>query len=123
MIFSLQSIKELGAIPIDYNSSTVKDQLIKEAPFDLIIDCAESPLTEWSDSLLGAWRNCVHLSLVSPLMTNMDRYGLPLGLATTAGQLLCRNFEVYFDVEKENLIVLELFERPSLYVCFLLARP
>lgn len=94
-------INDLGAIAVDYNSPTVKDQLTNEAPFDLILDCANSPLTEWSDSLLGTWRKCSHLSLVSPLMSNMDRYGLPLGLATTAAELLRRNFEVTFKSQKK----------------------
>jgi hypothetical protein len=91
---SLQFVQALGAIPVDYAAKDAREQLQTEAPFDLILDCAQSPLTEWSDCLLGAWRNCFHLSLVSPLMTNMDRYGLPFGLLTTAGQILCRNLEV-----------------------------
>jgi hypothetical protein len=87
-------LEQLGAKPIDYNSPTVKDQLINEGPFDSILDCAHSSLTEWSDCLLGSWRNSLHLSLVSPLMSNTDRYGLPFGLLTTAGELLSRNLEV-----------------------------
>jgi hypothetical protein len=95
LFFSLQFVRDLGAIPVDYAALDAREQLLKEAPFDLILDCAQSPLTEWSDCLLGAWRHCFHLSLVSPLMSNMDRYGLPMGLLTTAGQILCRNLEVY----------------------------
>ncbi|KAI6197926.1 Ribosomal protein L13 [Aphelenchoides besseyi] len=90
---ALDLIRELGATAVDYNAADVRDQLTREAPFDVILDCAKSPLTEWSDQLLGTWRNCVHLSLVSPWMSNTDRYGVPLGTATTAVQLFFRNLK------------------------------
>ncbi|KAI6222760.1 Ferroxidase [Aphelenchoides besseyi] len=90
---NLDLIRELGATAVDYNAADVRDQLTREAPFDVILDCAKSPLTEWSDQLLGTWRNCVHLSLVSPWMSNTDRYGVPLGTATTAVQLFFRNLK------------------------------
>ncbi|KAI6232606.1 PKS-ER domain-containing protein [Aphelenchoides fujianensis] len=90
---NLDLLRELGATAVDYNARDVRDQLTREAPFDVILDCAHSPLTEWSDQLLGTWRNSVHLSLVSPLMSNTDRYGVPLGLVTTAAQLFFRNIQ------------------------------
>lgn len=94
MVFSLQYVRDLGAVPVDYSAPDIKDQLTREGPFDLILDCATSPLTEWSGSLLGTWRNCFHVSLVSPLLSNMDRHGFLMGLLTSAGQLLYRNLEV-----------------------------
>ncbi|CAD5210931.1 unnamed protein product [Bursaphelenchus xylophilus] len=87
-------VRKLGAIPYDYADPNIKHDLLKEAPFDLILDCTpRTELTDWSDTLLGLWRNSIHLTLTSPLMQQTDRYGVPLGLATTTGTWLCRNLE------------------------------
>ncbi|CAD5207022.1 unnamed protein product [Bursaphelenchus okinawaensis] len=85
-------VKKLGAVPVDYTADNVKELLLKEGPFDLILDCTTSnAVTDWSDELLGVWRNSVHLTLTSPLMQQTDRYGVPLGLASTAATWFCRN--------------------------------
>uniref|UniRef100_A0A183BJ70 ferroxidase n=1 Tax=Globodera pallida TaxID=36090 RepID=A0A183BJ70_GLOPA len=64
-----------------------------EGPFELILDCASSELAEWSDELLGIWRRCVHVSVNSPLLRDTDRYGLPMGLASTGLKLISRNLK------------------------------
>uniref|UniRef100_A0A8R1IMU2 Uncharacterized protein n=2 Tax=Caenorhabditis japonica TaxID=281687 RepID=A0A8R1IMU2_CAEJA len=43
--------------------------------------------------VMGVWRNCVHVSIVSPLMRDMDQNGVPLGLATTAFKHFERSFQ------------------------------
>ncbi|VDO32455.1 unnamed protein product [Onchocerca flexuosa] len=77
-------IQELGAIPVNYKSADALEKLISEGPFDVVLDCAQSELSEWSDRVMGLWRNSVHVSLLSPLLADTDRYGIPLGIASTA---------------------------------------
>ncbi|VDK27806.1 unnamed protein product [Gongylonema pulchrum] len=54
------TIRQLGAVPINYKSPLALEQLIAEGPFDVILDCADSELAQWSDKVMGLWRNCVH---------------------------------------------------------------
>ncbi|KHN83460.1 Reticulon-4-interacting protein 1, mitochondrial [Toxocara canis] len=88
---SFQLVSSLGAKPIDYRSETAKEELKSEGPFDVILDCVDSELAAWSDSLMGIWRNSVHVSIVSPTMRETDRYGIPFGLASTAVKYFARS--------------------------------
>ncbi|KAI1715949.1 zinc-binding dehydrogenase domain-containing protein [Ditylenchus destructor] len=56
----------------------------------LIVVCT---LNGWSDEIMGIWRNCVHVSVVSPLLGDMDRYGVAMGVASTAAKLFCRSYK------------------------------
>uniref|UniRef100_A0A914I919 Enoyl reductase (ER) domain-containing protein n=1 Tax=Globodera rostochiensis TaxID=31243 RepID=A0A914I919_GLORO len=89
----MKLVEELGAKAVNYNADTVKEQLLAEGPFELILDCVSSELAEWSDELLGIWRRCVHVSVNSPLLRDTDRYGLPMGLASTGLKLISRNLK------------------------------
>jgi len=88
-----QYVTELGGIPVDYNSPDAKDKLIAEGPFDVILDCVDTELSRWSDNIMGIWRNSVHVSVISPMLNDTDRYGLPLGLASTAFKYFQRSCE------------------------------
>ncbi|KIH65829.1 GroES-like protein [Ancylostoma duodenale] len=46
------------------------------------------------DEIMGVWRNSVHVSVVSPMMRDTDRYGFLLGLASTAAKHFSRSYEV-----------------------------
>lgn len=109
--FSDELVRKLGAIPVDYRAKDVRDRLIAEGPFEVILDCVNNDLTRWSDKvrkripsekssrsccfqLMSVWKNSVHVSVVSPLMRDTDRYGLLTGLATTAVKHICRSYEV-----------------------------
>ncbi|EFO16322.1 oxidoreductase [Loa loa] len=83
-------MQRLGAIPIDYKSREALEKLISEGPFDVVLDCAQSELTEWSSKVMGLWRNSVHVSLLSPLLSDTDRYGIPFGIASTAVKYFLR---------------------------------
>ena len=72
--FSFDLVKSLGAIPVDYNDAMVKEELIDHGPYEVILDCAETELAEWSDNIMGIWRNSVHVSVISPLLHDTDRY-------------------------------------------------
>ncbi|VDN06308.1 unnamed protein product [Thelazia callipaeda] len=85
-----EMVEKLGAIPINARSPEALQKLIDEGPFDVILDCVQSELAEWSDRVLGLWRNCVHVSLLSPLLNDTDRYGILLGVVSTAAQYLLR---------------------------------
>ncbi|KAI1708250.1 GroES-like protein [Ditylenchus destructor] len=50
-------------------------------------------LSHWSDEIMGIWRNCVHVSVISPLLGDMDRYGVAMGVASTAAKLFCRSYK------------------------------
>uniref|UniRef100_A0A0K0EK22 PKS_ER domain-containing protein n=1 Tax=Strongyloides stercoralis TaxID=6248 RepID=A0A0K0EK22_STRER len=89
---NLDIIQNLGAIGIDYNDVDVKDKLLNEGPFDVILSCVDTDLSRWSDKCMGIWRNCIHLSLVSPMLRDSDRYGVPLGLLSTAFKYFERSF-------------------------------
>lgn len=102
-------VRKVGAIPVDYRAKDVRDRLIAEGPFEVILDCVNNDLTRWSDKLMSVWKNSVHVSVVSPLMRDTDRYGLLTGLATTAVKHICRSYEC-----------------PSwamVFICFLHAKP
>uniref|UniRef100_A0A1I7TCE3 PKS_ER domain-containing protein n=1 Tax=Caenorhabditis tropicalis TaxID=1561998 RepID=A0A1I7TCE3_9PELO len=90
---SFEMVEKLGAIPIDYASEQATQELIEHAPFEVIFDTVDSPLAKWSDNVMGVWRNCIHVSIVSPLMREMDKNGVPLGLATTAIKHFERAFQ------------------------------
>lgn len=95
-LFRLDLVRELGAIPVDYkNETTARAELTRLAPFDVILDCAKSDLTQWSDCLLRTFRGAVHISLINDIVSNTDRYGLALGAIVTGGQMLKRNLQVY----------------------------
>ena len=55
------------------------------------IDCVDSELATWSEQTLGIWRNCLHITLNSPLLADIDRYGLAVGASTFGAKMLCRN--------------------------------
>ncbi|VDD89663.1 unnamed protein product [Enterobius vermicularis] len=85
-------VQSLGAVPVDYNDEvTAKEKLVKYGPFEVIMDCAESDLAEWSDNVLGIWRNCIHVSVISPLLHDADRYGLVPGLLSAAAKYFRRS--------------------------------
>lgn len=67
-------MQELGAIPINYKSPEALEKLISEGPFDVVLDCAQSELTELSNKVMGMWRNSIHVSLLSPLLDDTDRF-------------------------------------------------
>ncbi|CCD62972.1 Reticulon-4-interacting protein 1, mitochondrial [Caenorhabditis elegans] len=90
---SFDIVKQLGAIPVDYTSDQATQELIEHAPFEVILDTVDSQLAKWSDNVMGVWRNCVHVSIVSPLMREMDKNGVPLGLVTTAMKHFERSFQ------------------------------
>lgn len=89
-------VQKLGAIPIDYNLSNVKDEIIANGPYEVIIDCSDSDLNKWSDQIMGVWRNSVHVSLISPILKDTDRYGLQVGLATSFIKYVLRSAKVFF---------------------------
>lgn len=68
-------MEELGAIPIDYKSPEALERIINEGPFDVVLDCAQSELTEQNSKVMGLWRNSVHVTLLSPLLSDTDRFG------------------------------------------------
>jgi hypothetical protein len=77
-------VESLGAVPVDYSlPEQAKSKIIAEGPYEVVLDCVDTELSRWSDSIMGTWRNCVYVSLVSPLLRDTDRYGLPMGIATT----------------------------------------
>lgn len=86
----MEMVAQLGARAVDYGAEDAKEQIIEQGPYEVVLDCASTELAAWSDSVLGIWRNCVHVTLNSPLVGDTDRYG-PLGLVTTATKLFSRN--------------------------------
>lgn len=67
-------MQELGAKPINYKKQEALEELVKEGPFDVVLDCAESELL--SSKVMGLWRNSVQVSLCSPLLSDTDRFDL-----------------------------------------------
>ncbi|PIO66176.1 GroES-like protein [Teladorsagia circumcincta] len=90
---SAEMVRKLGAIPVDYRAEDAKDRLIEEGPFEVIFDCVDSDLAKWSDKIMPAWRNSVHVSVVAPLLKETDRHGLLPGMATTAVKHFFRSYE------------------------------
>ncbi|CAI5437658.1 unnamed protein product [Caenorhabditis angaria] len=94
---SFPLVTKLGAIPIDYSDmEAAKNQLISLAPFEVVLDTVDSELAKWSDNVMGVWRNCVHVSIVSPLMREIDKNGIPIGLFSTATKHFERSIQSHF---------------------------
>ncbi|XGW19291.1 hypothetical protein V3C99_003263 [Haemonchus contortus] len=87
------TVRKLGAIPVDYRAKDARDQLIQEGPYEVVFDCADSELAKWSDNIMSAWKNSVHVSVASPLLRDTDRHGLLQGLVTTAMKHFSRSYE------------------------------
>ncbi|CAD6184131.1 unnamed protein product [Caenorhabditis auriculariae] len=90
---SFEAVQKLGAIPVDYRCPQATDKLAALAPFEVVLDTVDSELSRWSDNVMGVWRNCVHASIVSPLLNDTDRYGTPQGLLSTAFKHFNRSFQ------------------------------
>ncbi|KAK6015241.1 GroES-like protein [Ostertagia ostertagi] len=90
---SAELVRKIGAIPVDYREENARDRLIEEGPFEVVFDCVDSDLAKWSDKIMPAWRNSVHVSVVAPLLRETDRHGILPGLATTAVKHFFRSYE------------------------------
>ncbi|VDM57254.1 unnamed protein product [Angiostrongylus costaricensis] len=123
---SAEMVRKLGAIPIDYRSSNVREHLVAEGPYEVILDCVASDLARWSDKTMGVWRNCIHVSVVTPLLRETDRHGLVMGLSSTAVKYLCRSYEsalrgqwfsyAFFAPNKECMLQLSRFAQEGMIV-------
>uniref|UniRef100_A0AAF5DER9 PKS_ER domain-containing protein n=1 Tax=Strongyloides stercoralis TaxID=6248 RepID=A0AAF5DER9_STRER len=95
-ISAIQLLKALNIEKVVATSSKSNLDIIQnlgdEGPFDVILSCVDTDLSRWSDKCMGIWRNCIHLSLVSPMLRDSDRYGVPLGLLSTAFKYFERSF-------------------------------
>lgn len=89
---NLKLIESLGAKAVDYNSPHAKKTILSEGPFDIILDCASSDLTEWSENTMGIWRNSMHVTVVPPLFREMERHGVFGGLFSFTGWWMYRSF-------------------------------
>ncbi|CEF67675.1 Reticulon-4-interacting protein 1, mitochondrial [Strongyloides ratti] len=95
-ISAIQLLKALNIEKVVATASEANLDIIKnlgdEGPFDIILSCVDTELSRWSDKCMGIWRNCIHLSLVSPMLRDSDRYGIPLGLLSTGFKYFERSF-------------------------------
>ncbi|XP_059839001.1 reticulon-4-interacting protein 1 homolog, mitochondrial [Hypanus sabinus] len=77
--FSL--LKDLGADHIiDYRARSVEEQLKDLEPFDFILDNLGGQTEQWALNLLKPWSGATYVTLVTPLMLNMDRLGVADGM-------------------------------------------
>ncbi|VDK44184.1 unnamed protein product [Cylicostephanus goldi] len=91
---SADTVRELGAITVDYRAPDARDRIIEEGPFEVILDCVDSDLARSiSLQVLGVWRNCVHVSIVSPMLRDTDRHGFVQGMISTAIKYMSRSTE------------------------------
>lgn len=47
----MELVQRLGAEPLDYCSRQIKEKLIAAGPFEVILDCLDNSLTQWSDQV------------------------------------------------------------------------
>ncbi|CAB3408351.1 unnamed protein product [Caenorhabditis bovis] len=90
---SFELVSKIGAIPVDYSSPNATQDLVDNGPYDVVFDTVNSELAKWSDNVMGFWRNSVHVSIVSPLLREIDKNGFVIGLFSTALQHFERSFQ------------------------------
>uniref|UniRef100_A0A4W3HRE4 NAD(P)H oxidoreductase RTN4IP1, mitochondrial n=1 Tax=Callorhinchus milii TaxID=7868 RepID=A0A4W3HRE4_CALMI len=74
-------VKDLGADhAVDYKTPHVEQQLKTLDLFDLILDNVGGDTEKWALSLLRPWSGATYVTLITPLMLNMDRLGVPDGM-------------------------------------------
>ncbi|XP_033095584.1 reticulon-4-interacting protein 1 homolog, mitochondrial-like [Anneissia japonica] len=75
---AVDMVKKLGANHVyDYKQSDFQNSLLKAGGFDLILDTIGGPTEDLSMELLKSGSQLI--SLVSPFMADMDRYGAVVG--------------------------------------------
>lgn len=74
---AMSSIKDLGVEKVvDYNSEESDAVLIRESPYDIVLDCAGKG-TDYANALSWKFQNYVTFS--SPFLRNFDNHGLLTG--------------------------------------------
>ncbi|KAK3597300.1 hypothetical protein CHS0354_010931 [Potamilus streckersoni] len=78
-------VQSLGAdVVIDYKTQDVQSELQRISGFDVVLDPLGGKIPSFSVDLLKGWRNSKYVSLVTPVLSSTDKFGIPLGLLTTA---------------------------------------
>ncbi|VDM84049.1 unnamed protein product [Strongylus vulgaris] len=56
-------------------------------------------LKAWGvEKVMGVWRNCVHVTVVSPMLLETDRHGFLQGMVTTAIKYFSRSCELPYQM-------------------------
>lgn len=78
---------DLGAdLCYDYADSTWKEAIMNDAKFDLVFDIFGTTSPEWAVGVLN--RNGTYATLHTPLVRNVEYFGLMVGLSSTASDYL-----------------------------------
>ncbi|KAL8595333.1 hypothetical protein ACOMHN_020086 [Nucella lapillus] len=81
-------VRSLGADHVvDYKTCDVRAELAKLPPFDFVLDAVGGTTADDSFQLLKKWTNAKLVTIVTPLLTNMDSKGLVPGLAESTFSL------------------------------------
>lgn len=84
---AVQMVKNLGANEvIDYKVQDIRSIPENIKGFDFILDNLGSNIIENASSLLKPGNNSKYVTVVSPLLSNADHYGLPIGTAVSVAQ-------------------------------------
>lgn len=84
---AVEMVKSLGANQvIDYKVQDIRSKAENIKGFDFILDTAGSNIAENASTVLRPLRSSKYVTVVSPLLSNTDRYGLPLGTTVSVVQ-------------------------------------
>lgn len=83
-------VQHLGADDIiDYKTQNVEEELKKLRQVDVVLDPLGGEMPSFSLDMLKSWSGAKYITLVSPLMSNMDKLGLVGGLMKSAADFNC----------------------------------
>jgi len=81
-------VTSLGAdYAIDYSQPQWERSLKELKGFDIVLNCTATLPATFGIDLMKVWSNAKYIHLLSPLLRNINAYGLPIGLLNSALEL------------------------------------
>lgn len=75
---------------IDYTNENATQELIQSGPYDIILDCAgKGP--EYAEEI--PWKFKQYVTFSSPLLKNIDAYGIPGGMLLNLADIMQKNIK------------------------------
>lgn len=92
---ALATVAALGADHvIDYNAESAAQELAAAGPFDIVLDCAGKG-ADYAATAEVQWKYGHYVTFSSPLLQNMDQFGMVGGAMKSVGSLLESNLKSF----------------------------
>lgn len=89
---AVELVESLGAhVVIDYNDQHADSQIVEEGPYDIILDCCNQGVDVVRAK---GYSHNTYITLNSPLLKNVDEFGLIAGSVKNVGELISYNVPI-----------------------------